>query len=316
MSGRVLILLLLSAIICGCQKENISNSAELLKKDNVLIAADVSVHEILKTNDSVEKQIYSGDEYALEDQEKIEVEELPETVTEWYRPSIGVTWQWQLQGNINTAYQAEIYDVDLFETSAETIQSIHEKGIKVICYFSAGSYESYRDDKGQFLASVLGNTLDGWADEKWVDIRSSNVKSIMSARLDLAKEKGCDGVEPDNIDGYSKKTGFNFTAEELLVYNKYLAEAAHERGLSIGLKNNLKQVNDLVDYYDFAVNEKCFEYDECSELAPFINNGKPVLNAEYAVNFREILCSDSILLQFSTLILPWDLDDGVWDSCL
>ncbi|MDN3647529.1 endo alpha-1,4 polygalactosaminidase [Reinekea marina] len=32
-----------------------------------------------------------------------------------------------------------------------------------------------------------------------------------------------------------------------------------------------------MDYFDFAVNEQCFEYDECNLLKPFISREKPFL---------------------------------------
>lgn len=248
----------------------------------------------------------------------------PDPVTEgsWYRPAASVTWQWQLQGTINTGYDADLYDVDLFDTPEATIDALQSSGARVICYFSAGSYENYRDDAGDFLVSDLGNTLDGWPDEKWIDVRSSNVRAVMEQRLNLAQEKGCDGVEPDNMDGYTNNPGFNFSASDQLGYNRFIANAAHERGLSVGLKNDLDQINGLVDYYDFAVNEQCFEYDECDLLEPFIMQGKPVLNAEYLETYvsddqqRAALCDESISLQFSTLVLPLDLDDTFRFSCM
>lgn len=52
-------------------------------------------------------------------------------------------------------------------------------------------------------------------------------------RLDVAVYKGCDGVEPDNVDGYTNNTGFILTAEDQLMYNRFLADEAHERGLLI-----------------------------------------------------------------------------------
>ncbi len=67
---------------------------------------------------------------------------------------------------------------------------------------------------------------------------------------------------------------------------------------------------------------QCFEYSECNALIPFINNGKPVLNAEYKQeyvndeNVRNIMCNESLALQFSTLVLPLDLDDDFRFSCL
>lgn len=241
---------------------------------------------------------------------------------DWYRPAPMATWQWQLSGTLNTAYSVEIYDLDLFDTPLTTIQALQAQGVKVICYFSAGSYESFRDDQDQFLAAELGNTLDGWEDERWLDIRSDNVQTIMAARLDYAQQQGCDGVEPDNVDGYTNNTGFNLTAADQLAFNKFIANEAHARGLSVGLKNDLDQVEELESYYDFAVNEQCFEYNECSALVPFIENGKPVFNAEYLNRYvtntaqREALCSESIDNQFSTLILPLDLDDEFRFSCL
>ena len=73
----------------------------------------------------------------------------------------------------------------------------------MICYFSAGSYEAWRDDASQFPASALGDTLDGWEDERWLDIRDQGVLAIMETRIALASEKGCDAVEPDNVDNYT-----------------------------------------------------------------------------------------------------------------
>ena len=246
----------------------------------------------------------------------------PITTGSWYRPPVSVTWQWQLEGNLNTSYSVALYDVDLFDTRNTTIQNLQQSGIKVVCYFSAGSYEDYRDDKDLFLPNTLGNTLDGWADERWLDIRSANVHSIMKKRLDIAKNKGCDGVEPDNMDGYTNKSGFNLTSQDQLAYNRFIANEAHKRGLAVGLKNDLDQISELVEYFDFAVNEQCFEYNECDALLPFINQGKPVLTAEYLdkyvnnPNERAAICQESRDNLFSTLILPLDLNDSFRFSCL
>ena len=46
----------------------------------------------------------------------------------------------------------------------------------------------------------------------------------------IAVQKGCDGVDPDNVDGYTNKTGFPLTAKDQLAYNKFLAqEATHQK---------------------------------------------------------------------------------------
>lgn len=48
----------------------------------------------------------------------------------------------------------------------------------------------------------MGNPLDGWPNEKWLNINSANVRSIMTKRIQLASSMGCDAVDPDNVDGY------------------------------------------------------------------------------------------------------------------
>ena len=192
---------------------------------------------------------------------------------------------------------------------------------RVICYFSAGSYEAWRVDASQFPASALGDTLDGWEDERWLDIRDQGVLAIMETRIALASEKGCDAVEPDNVDGYTNQTGFNLSHEDQLAFNLALSMAAHSHGLGIGLKNDLDQVIELEPYFDFAVNEQCFEYNECNALQLFTENNKAVFNAEYHsgwlndANARATLCDQASTMGLSTLILPLTLDDSFRFSC-
>jgi hypothetical protein len=256
-----------------------------------------------------------------EDEIIVDTNNPPETSGNWYKPAVSASWQWQLTGTVDTSHNVDIYDIDLFESSVALIQQLQSSSVKVICYFSAGSYEVWRSDAGSFKEADLGNNLDGWDGERWLDVRSSNVQSIMKSRLDLAVTKGCDGVEPDNMDGYTNASGFNLTSSDQLAFNRMIANEAHTRGLSVGLKNDLDQINNLVAYYDFAVNEQCFEFSECDTLAQFINNGKAVLNAEYKKEYfndasvRDALCSDSLGRQFSTLILPLALDGGPQISC-
>ena len=239
----------------------------------------------------------------------------------WYKPTALTTWHWQLNGKINTTYSTEIYDIDLFDTSPAVIKKLQKKGKRVICYFSAGSSENWRPDFKKFTSKITGKPLDEWPGERWIDIRSNIVHSIMKTRLDLAVEKGCDGVEPDNMDAYTNNSGFKLTSQDQLDFNRLIANEAHKRNLSIGLKNDLEQITELVDYYDFAINEQCFEYSECDQLIPFIKQNKAVFNAEYQkkwVNNKKAqnkLCEASIKRKFHTLILPMELDNQFRISC-
>jgi hypothetical protein len=174
-----------------------------------------------------------------------------------------------------------MYDID-FQTSSTIIGTLHDQGKTVICYMSAGSWEQFRPDAGQYPAAILGNTLDGWPDEKWVDIRQITILGpILEARMDVAVASGCDGIEADNVDGYQNSSGFPITYSDQLAFNKWLADKAHKRKLSIGLKNDLGQVVELEPYFDWALNEECFQYSECDSLLKFVNSGKAVFGVEY-----------------------------------
>jgi hypothetical protein len=228
--------------------------------------------------------------------------------TGWWQPAPGTTWQWQLNsGDINTTIDAEMYDIDLFDVSQQTIATLHTDERTVICYFSAGSYENWRPDADNFPSAVLGNAVDDWEGERWLDIRDiDQLAPIMTARMDLAVSKGCDGIEADNVDAYTNNSGFDLTAEHQLVYNKWLAEQAHQRGLSVGLKNDLQQVAELVDDFDWALNEQCFQFNECTKLIPFIRAGKAVFGVEYVGDPIDF-CVDAKRMKFSWLRKRRDL---------
>ena len=176
-----------------------------------------------------------------------------------------------------------------------------------MCYFSAGSYEDWRDDwqalhagvSSSTWASLLGAPLDGWPGEWWLNIHNASAAAIiqtniMAPRLALAASRGCDGVDPDNVDEYSNANGVGVTATDQLAYNRWLATTAHGHGLAVGLKNDLDQVSSLVSAFDFAVVEQCVVYDECGLTAPFIAAGKAVFEIEYVgspTQVRRYLCA-------------------------
>lgn len=226
----------------------------------------------------------------------------------------GVSWYLQFTGVIDYGRDEKVYFLDLFETPSEKISELKAEGKVVICYFSAGTVEDYRPDAGDFPVEVVGNVLGDWPDERWLDVsRFELFSDVMLKRLDLAKSKGCDGVDADNVDSFINDNGFSVDYDDQLSYNKWLSEEAHKRGLLIGLKNDLLQVSDLVDYFDFAVNEQCFYYDECSYLVPFIDAGKPVFNIEYDLD-KEDFCSEARDLGFSSVKATLSLD-GYFDPC-
>jgi hypothetical protein len=55
-----------------------------------------------------------------------------------WQPTPGTTWQWQLTQPVDTSYNVQVYDVDLFDTPQTTLDQLHAAGRTVICYFSGG----------------------------------------------------------------------------------------------------------------------------------------------------------------------------------
>lgn len=226
-------------------------------------------------------------------------------------PAPGTTWQVQFTGTVDTGVAAEMYDLDSVGASAALVARLHAAGRRVICYLNAGAAEDFRPDRAAFPDRVLGRG-DGWPGERYLDIRQREVlRPIMAARMDLCRSKGFDGVDADVLDGYADRTGFALTAADQLAYNRMLARLAHRRGLSIGLKNDLRQVPELVGDFDFAIDEQCVQYRECRRLLPFVRAGKAVFHIEYDLATARF-CPLVTRLGFSSIRKNRDLDAARW----
>jgi len=214
----------------------------------------------------------------------------------------------QYSGEIDLTQPADVYNLDLFDTDVTDIVQLHERGVYVMCYFSAGTMEDWRPDANKFPKNVIGNPLEDWPGEYWLDVRAlDGLKPVIESRLDLAAQKGCDGVDPDNVNGFENETGFPLTYEDQLNFNIFLANASHVKGLGVGLKNDISQINELLPYFDWALNEECFYFDECDTLKPFHLAGKPVFVIEYELEPEEF-CSQAQYMGFIAVRKNWDLD--------
>ncbi|KAG4439337.1 hypothetical protein IFR05_005149 [Cadophora sp. M221] len=241
---------------------------------------------------------------------------------ELWQPAAGSTWQIELSGVVtDTSYPADVFDLDLFDTPQSTIDALHAAGKKVICYFSAGSFENWRPDKDDFQAADKGSPMEGWAGEWWLNTKTANVRSIMAARIDIAASKGCDAVDPDNVDGFGNANGVGLTSADGVDFLNFLADTAHAKGLSIGLKNAASIVGEVLDKMQFHVNEQCLEYDECHLFKPFIDDGKPVFHIEYpesapsiAADVKSEKCVAAESMGFSTVLKTEALNAWI-DAC-
>ncbi|MFF0016071.1 endo alpha-1,4 polygalactosaminidase [Streptomyces sp. NPDC005374] len=226
-----------------------------------------------------------------------------------WRPRPGTAWQWQLTGRVDTSVDVPVYDIDGFDQSAAVVSALHRKDRKVICYLSTGAWEDWRPDAKRFPEAVIGRG-NGWEGERWLDIRRTDVlEPLMAARFDMCRKKGFDAIEPDNMDGYKNRTGFGLKAADQLRYNRLISKLAHDRGMSVGLKNDLDQIPDLVDDFDFAVNEQCAQYGECGDMKPFIASDKAVFHVEYELPTTRF-CADSRRLKLSSMLKKYEL--GAW----
>ena len=226
-----------------------------------------------------------------------------------WTPPQRTSWQWQLQGRVDRSVHASVFDIDMFDNGPRVVRALHRSGRHVICYVDAGTWERWRPDAGRFPKSLLGKG-NGWPGERWLDIRRlAALRPLMRARIDCCARRGYDAAEFDNVDGYANDTGFPLTSRDQLAYDVWLANAAHRHGLPVALKNDLGQVRTLVPYFDFALDEQCFQYRECGALRPFAEAGKAVLEVEYRLP-RSRFCARAARLGFDSMRKRLSL--GAW----
>jgi hypothetical protein len=210
-----------------------------------------------------------------------------------------------------------VFDIDIFQDGKcyspqdysvlndAAAQAIHVRGARVVGYVSAGTAETWRPDFPELQAfdqscdgCLFGNPVGHYPDEYWLNI-NSNVSGTnpntgreesaqrflldeMLARLKEAKLIRVDAIEFDNVEAYNNHTGLKISAATQLRYDASLANLAHRMGLTVGLKNDLSQAAALEPYFDFEVNEQCWQYHECGALASWPTQyGKAVFNVEY-----------------------------------
>ncbi|KAK6530922.1 hypothetical protein TWF281_007754 [Arthrobotrys megalospora] len=231
----------------------------------------------------------------------------------WWVPTQDTTWQIQLSGTVNPDVDVDAIEIDA-DTDAATVKALKDKGMKVIAYLSAGSWEDWRSDASQFPKRVRGKNLAGWPGEKWLDIRQiGTLKPLMQKRVQKAKAKGFDGVDWDNVDGYTQVSGFKITKAHQIAYNKMLADISHKLKMTVALKNDLDQAKILARYFDYAVNEQCSYYNECNLLEPFLSTGKAVVGLEYPGEDDDTRSQDDVIAATDprtyTLIKKLELDD-------
>ncbi|EGX88093.1 endo alpha-1,4 polygalactosaminidase [Cordyceps militaris CM01] len=238
----------------------------------------------------------------------------------------GARWQVEIQNPLivpssstqKLVPDADIWDIDLWHADANRsiIPALHAHDKIVICYLNLGAVQP---DECDFNTSWY---KDGGKDNKWtgpwyydanydpdspdnegnryceryVDFTDTPIRDLMKARLKTARDLGCDGVDPDNIDISSITWGSGATpptrkqvSAALVDLAAYAHSMTSTRGFQflIGQKNGAEYAADLVGHYDFAVLERCLEAGFCGNFTGYLAAGKPVLAIEYPASLED-----------------------------
>lgn len=231
---------------------------------------------------------------------------LPMASASGIRP--GMRLQYQLVGPIDVEADAELFVIDLFDARDDTIDRLRQDGRVIVAYVSAGTYEPWRPDTEALPMSVLGARLVGYPDERWLDVRDPAVRTLMSGRMDLARERGSAGVLLTSLEGYRVDSGHPLSQADQLEYNLWLAQQAQQRQLSAGISGDWAQAEALAEAYGFAIHVDCIASGRCQELQPYVDRGRAVFDLETDGNL-DILCPEA-----ERLSLPITLKRPNFDS--
>jgi len=175
---------------------------------------------------------------------------------------------------------------------ADKIGELHATGAEVVCRIDVGAIALDDPDASLFPGSTTPNdrptdpeagSVVGWSvfpdsNTRYLDLRSAAYatwRPLVLARFDLAKQLGCDAIGVARVDQF--QPGFplegNGTSNDITrVYDDIVTEI-HARELSAGLVAEQqigKTLGDtFADRYDFAIEWRCAEFDDCDMLKDF-----------------------------------------------
>ena len=283
----------------------------------------------------------------------------PPLVARWQYQLEGRAGQYEATGGIDVdlclppftggaCVRPDVFDIDLYVDQDITgdgtyvintaaVDAIHARGARAICYISAGDVETFRPDYPQFVAfdNACGGCLIGkkfsrvFSNEFWANINNDQgqrdfLLQMMDARVQLCKAAGFDGVELDVVDAYaerSRRTGWDISYATQLDYDQRLANLVHGYGLTVALKNDLGQLADLMPFFDYAINEQCFQFRECDDNPPpgypaWVAAGKTVFTVEYKKRTKRF-CDQANAENFNSIrkARNYSLFDQPWEPC-
>ncbi|WP_426505627.1 endo alpha-1,4 polygalactosaminidase [Dactylosporangium sp. McL0621] len=165
-------------------------------------------------------------------------------------------------------------------------------GLYNICYVNAFQAQTEANawwksnHPDLLLHDAKGNLV---VDKDWNEIlldfstadKRAALTAIVGGWMDGCAGKGFKGVEPDNLDSWTRSGG-RLTKAQAIAYAQSLVAYGHGKGLAVAQKNtadldtaSVRQIG-----FDFAVAEECADYDECQNYTA--SYGGNVIVIEYS----------------------------------
>jgi hypothetical protein len=94
-----------------------------------------------------------------------------------------------------------------------------------------------------------------------------------------------------------------------------VARTVHGLGMAVLEKNDPEQARQLEPHFDGVLDEQCNQYEECGSFRPYLQAGKPVLNAEYQRRLYPGFCANDSRLGISGALYGLQLDGSLFRPC-
>lgn len=166
--------------------------------------------------------------------------------------------------------------------------------------------------------------------ERYVDFTKPNIRELMKKRLKTARDAGCDGVDPDNIDiaGIKWNSGYKGpTRHEVEL--ALLDLAAFAQGMNstyytnyrfmIGQKNAGDMAKALSSVFDFAVLERALVKEDGTpndlykSFKDYLAADKPVIDIEYPASLQNPSDETNYCKTTRQNCKPTDRSCSCWD---
>jgi hypothetical protein len=208
----------------------------------------------------------------------------PAVAASWASPPANATFDYQIGEPYTPPAGVTVVSRDHDATAAA--------GIYNICYVNA--FQAQTADASWWKTShpdLLLHDKNGnlVIDKDWNEIlldystaaKRAGLTTIVGGWIDQCASKGFKGVEPDNLDSYTRSKSL-LTESEAVAYAASLTSYAHGKGLAVAQKNDadLSTANAKQAGFDFAVAEQCADYDECQSYTA--TYGNHVIVIEYS----------------------------------